>query len=358
MIRTGIPGELPMDAMMVFGADATFAPANAAPLVAGFSRAAPATVKDMVEKLAAQGKLPQKFIGNGGALIGSIDEIWSELPDLLKRRAMNEASAPFTTHAKGLVVSEGAAAMPWVNFRKAIELGLWPSSRLLGIHGNAGEGGAPDLASMDQGIVTATMVAMNMAKAHGVPIQVIQTHGTSTALNSIAEITSIHHALRYLGVSEPMAISAIKGLVGHTMGAAGAVDMVMGVHSLLEQKAPGLFNFRSQDIDPRFAERIPEALRQLQFSSDPIQGPIDGILMTSQGFLSSDAAAVLGRFPQDVEAGAELLRDYNFAPHVIADWKAKAPEMRARAEEQADALRRRRVTHRDIAATMGFNTPK
>ena len=67
---------------------------------------------------------------------------------------------------------------------------------------------------------------------------------------------------------------------------------------------------------------------------------------------------MLGRFPQSVEEASELLRDYNFPPHVIAEWRARAPENRARAEELVDAHRRGTLTHRDIAATLGFNRPK
>ncbi len=267
---------------------------------------------------------------------------------------MNESSAPFTRYAKGLVVAEASAALPWVNGRVAVDKGLWPTSRLLGIHVNSGEGGTSNLAAMDQGIVTAAMVAMRMAQAHGVVPQVVQAHGTSTELNSIAEIQSLYQALRYMGYSHPMSVSAIKGLIGHSMGAAAAVDIVMGVMSLMEQRAPGLFNFRAEDIDPKYAFMIPDALKQLQFGSDPIPGPIEGILILSEGFLSADGAAVLGHFPQDLDQAADLLRDYNVPPHQIADWKTKAPEHRAQAVEIEERLRRGQMMHRDVALEMGY----
>ena len=337
-IRAGVPGEYPMDAFMLMSADATFSPYSAAPLTAGFSRKAPMTVDAMVLKLAAQGRIPAEVAELPEA---GRDAYWREqIPEALRRQAMSESSAPFTRFSKGLVVSEGAAALPWMNFQRAIELGVWPSSRLLGIHVNTGEGGAPNLAAMDQGVVNAVMVALGQARAHGMTPQVWQAHGTSTDLNNTAEVMSVYAALRAAGVDQPMAVSAIKGLVGHTMGAASAIDLVMGVHSLLEGRAPGLFNFRTEDIEPKFATKVPAgALDQLRFSAEQARD-FDSILITSEGFLAADAAAVLGRFPQDAGEARELLRDYGVPAHQRAEWSARAIENRARAEEMEESLRR------------------
>jgi hypothetical protein len=269
---------------------------------------------------------------------------------------MNASSAPFTKYAHGLVVAEAAAALPWVNFRVAVEKGLWPSSRLLGIHVNAGEGGTSNLASMDQGVVTATLVALRMAEAHGATPHVVQAHGTSTELNNTAEIASLARAFRYAGHAHPYAVSAIKGLLGHSMGAASAVDLVIAVQSLLEQRAPGLFNFHEGDLDPRFLTGSPElmeAARHFRFAAEPIPGPIDSILITSEGFLSADAAAVLGRFPQELKEAAELLGQYGFSALEVAEWKARAPESRARAEELETRLRSD-LLRRDVVLEMGF----
>jgi hypothetical protein len=123
----------------------------------------------------------------------------------------------------------------------------------------------------------------------------------------------------------------------------------------LDGEAPGLFNFRSEDIDPRYPERLPEMLRQFKFSPDPVRGNIDSVLMTSEGFLSADAAAVLGSFPQDPHEAAELLRDYNFPPHLIADWKTRAVDHRAKAKENEERLRRGEINHRQIITDLGFN---
>jgi hypothetical protein len=350
LLRTGIPGEYPMDALMLIGSDATFAPYATAPLVAGLSRRAPCTIANMLGTLRQRGQL------TGERSADNAQDEWNVLPDALKRKAMNTSSAPFTRFAHGLVVAEAAAAIPLANFRVAIEKGLWPSSRVLGIHVNAGEGGTSNLASMDQGIVTATLVAMRMAAAHGATPRVVQAHGTSTALNNTAEIASLARAFRYLGHPHPFAVSAIKGLLGHSMGAASAVDLVIAVQSLLEQRAPGLFNFHEGDLDPRFLEGPPElveAARHFLFSAEAIPGPIDSILITSEGFLSADAAAVLGHFPQEVSEAAEMLRLYGFAAPEIAEWRARAPESRACAEELEGRLRGGRP-RRTVIEEMGY----
>jgi 3-oxoacyl-(acyl-carrier-protein) synthase len=352
MMRTQVPGEYPTDAMVVIGCDATFAPYHTAPAVAGFSRRAPVTITDMVDSLRVQGRLPTGIDPSAPA-----PAIWQQLPADLKRRAMNVSSAPFTRFAKGLVAAEGAAALPWVNFQVALDQGLWPSSRLLGIHANAGEGGTANLASMDQGIVTATLVALRMAEAHGVRPRIVQTHGTSTELNNVAEISSLGHAFRYAGHTHPHDVSAIKGLVGHSMGAASAVDLVIAVQSLLEQRAPGLTNFAPEDLDPRLTDGpggIGDAARLFRFSAAPITGPIEAVLIASEGFLSADAAAVVGHFPQEIGAAVEMLRDYGVPAPAIAEWRARAPDHRARATELEDRLRRGELTHRDVIEQLGY----
>ncbi len=355
MIRTGIPGEYPMDAMMVMGVDATFSPYQTAPMVAGFSRKAPATITGMLSRLRQEGRLPEDIAAEYDAGESNLASLWPRLPESLRREAMNESSAPFTRWAQGLVVGEAAAAIPWMNFDSAIRMGLWPSSRLLGIGINAGEGGAANLAGMDQGVVTAIRVALNMANAHGQRPGLVQAHGTSTALNNIAELQSLYRALRYQGYSHPVVLNAIKGLVGHPMGAASAVDMVMGVQTLLEGRAPGLFNYRDADLDPRYAERIPEAMRQFRFPSEPVQNFGDSLMILSEGFLSSDAAAVLGTFPQDIAGAVELLRDYGFDAETIAAWKDRAPEHRGRMERLEDGMRRGELDLASIALGYGFN---
>jgi len=352
LLRNGIAGEYPMDAMMVFGADATFSPYDSAPMVAGFSRRAPMTVDNMVKKLVEQGRLGSEVLQMKES---EREALWDGLSVEVRRRAMSESSAPFTRHSRGLVVAEASAGMPWMNFQRALDLGLWPSSRLLGIHVNSGEGGASNLAAMDQGVVTATMVALRQARAHGDAVpQVLQAHGTSTELNNIAEIQSVYQAFRYEGLSHPMAVNAIKGLVGHTMGAASAVDMVMGVQTLLDGEAPGLFNFRTEDLDPRYAQRIPEILQQLRFSADPLRGGIENVLITSEGFLSSDGAAVLGHFPQDGAGALEMLKDYGVPEHQRAEWLARAQENRSRASELEEGLRRGNYSQRDIVDALRF----
>ncbi|HKX11574.1 MAG TPA: hypothetical protein VJP40_00370, partial [bacterium] len=337
-IRTGLHGEYPMDAFMLLSADATFSPYSAAPLTAGFSRKAPMTADAMVRKLIDQGHIPASVRDLPEA--ARVQYFYNDVPEALRRRAMNESSAPFTRHARGLVVAEGAAGIPWMNFQRAIEAGVWPSARLLGIHVNAGEGGAANLASMDQGVVTATKVALAQAEAHGERPQLWQAHGTSTELNNIAEVMSVYQALRSSGLSDSMAVSAIKGLVGHTMGAASAIDLVMGVQSLVDGEAPGLFNFRPADLDPRYAARAPEALNQFRFNPEPSRNNFNSLLITSEGFLSADAAAVLGRFPQDVTEAKELLRDYGVSEPQRNEWAARATDSRARAEEMEESLRR------------------
>jgi 3-oxoacyl-[acyl-carrier-protein] synthase II len=78
-------------------------------------------------------------------------------------------------------------------------------------------------------------------------VEVIFAHGTSTPLNDVTETKAIKTALGEHAYSTP--ISATKSMIGHTMGAAGAISAVAAVQGLHNGLVPPTINYMTPDPD-------------------------------------------------------------------------------------------------------------
>ncbi|NDZ99367.1 3-oxoacyl-ACP synthase, partial [Streptomyces sp. SID10116] len=73
----------------------------------------------------------------------------------------------------------------------------------------------------------------------------VQAHGTSTPLNDAAEATAF---TRVFGADGPP-VTAAKGVIGHALGAAGAIQAAYTVLALRHGQVPPVANFQGQDGD-------------------------------------------------------------------------------------------------------------
>ena len=121
------------------------------------------------------------------------------------------------------------------------------------------------------------------AKLSASAIGYINAHGTGTPHNDAAE----SHAVRdFLGErAGQVPISSIKSMVGHTLGAAGAIEAVASVLSLLHGVLPPTKNLR--DPETEFGlDYIPELPRHQQ---------VEVVLSSSFAFGGNNAALLFGR---------------------------------------------------------------
>lgn len=82
--------------------------------------------------------------------------------------------------------------------------------------------------------------ALRMAKISANEIDYVNAHGTSTPIGDVIEIKAMR---RLFGDDiSNVAISSTKSLTGHLLGAAGAVEAVFSVMSLVDQKVPPTLN--------------------------------------------------------------------------------------------------------------------
>ena len=112
-----------------------------------------------------------------------------------------------------------------------------------------------------EGIATAMEIAMQRAGCRPEDIAYINAHGTGTRLNDKTETAAIksvfgRHAYR-------VAISSTKSMIGHSLGAAGAIEAIVCLKALDDQIVPPTINYEQPDPEcdldcvPNRARRMP-----------------------------------------------------------------------------------------------------
>lgn len=128
---------------------------------------------------------------------------------------------------------------------------------------------------------------------------VVKVHGTSTPLGDAIELFSV---VNYLG-DKGYHISAPKSQFGHMLGAAGAVEFVLAVLMLMEQKASPCLNSEKLNDRPEAFQLEPEwtgtsepiaAYRHL-LSRQTIQKEINRIVCLNYGFGSTNSAIAISK---------------------------------------------------------------
>jgi 3-oxoacyl-[acyl-carrier-protein] synthase II len=155
------------------------------------------------------------------------------------------ASRPFDATRAGFVMSEGAGALLLEDWELAERRGAEIYAEVLGY------GASNDAHHMAQPEPEATGVAAMMRGAlerAGVePSRVgyINAHGTSTPLGDAAETRAIKQVFGDHAYS--LAVSSTKSMMGHTFGAAGAIEAIMCVLALRDGVLPPTINYREPD---------------------------------------------------------------------------------------------------------------
>ncbi len=155
------------------------------------------------------------------------------------------ASRPFDAHREGFVFAEGAAFVVLEALDHALKRGAHIYAEVLG-YGAAADAhhiAAPD--PMGQGAQRAMRKALADAALQPTAVDYINAHGTSTRLNDAIETRAIKavfgdHAYR-------LAVSSIKSMIGHAMGAAGALEAVACALTLHEGWLPPTINYEAPD---------------------------------------------------------------------------------------------------------------
>jgi 3-oxoacyl-[acyl-carrier-protein] synthase II len=169
---------------------------------------------------------------------------FSRMQALSKRNDEPElASRPFDAERDGFVMGEGAAFLVLERWDRAVARGSAIHGELIGYGRNCDahhitappEGGAGATACM--------IAALEDAGVQPAAVGHVNAHGTSTPLNDAAESQAIG---KVFGAPSP-AVTSTKGVTGHLVGAAGAVEAVATVLALRARLVPPVANHQTPD---------------------------------------------------------------------------------------------------------------
>ncbi|MDX9981320.1 MAG: beta-ketoacyl synthase N-terminal-like domain-containing protein, partial [Lentisphaeria bacterium] len=179
-------------------------------------------------------------IARGAAMIahGAADAVLVVAADLVTEfvfsgfsvlRALGPDGAhPFDRDRAGLVLGEGAAAILLTNRSLAADTGSGPLARLLG-WGSANDANHVTAPARDGcGLIAAIRRALALAGCGPETVAGISAHGTGTVYNDAMELTAIEAVFG----DRRLPCHSAKGAIGHTLGAAGAIELALGLRML------------------------------------------------------------------------------------------------------------------------------
>lgn len=194
------------------------------------------------------------------------------------------ASRPFDIERDGFIFAEGVGVMVLETEEHARARGARILAELVG--GAMTSDAFHITAPLEDG--SGAMKAMTLAlKSAGMApeeIDYLCAHGTSTPLGDKAETVAIKRAFGDHAYS--MAVSSIKGAVGHLVGAAGAVAGVACVKAIETQTAPPTINYEYPDPDCDL-DYVPNEARPMK---------IDATMVNAFGFGGQNAVAIFRKY--------------------------------------------------------------
>ncbi|MEW5990358.1 MAG: beta-ketoacyl-ACP synthase II [Chloroflexota bacterium] len=223
--------------------------------------------------------------GSEAPLLAMAFAALSNMGALSKRNDDPEgASRPFDRTRDGFVFGEGAGVMVIESAAHAQARGAPILAELVGaaLTADAFHISAPE--PTGRGAAMAMSGAMRNAGIGPADIDYLVAHGTSTPLNDVTETKAIKRAFGERAAR--LAISSPKSMVGHMLGAAGAVAGIAAVGAIRDGWIPPTINYREPDPECDL-DYTPNVKRQLR---------VDTAMINGFGFGGQNAVAIFRRF--------------------------------------------------------------
>lgn len=198
-----------------------------------------------------------------------------------------KASRPWDKGRDGFVLGDGAGMMVLEEYEHAKARGAKIYAELVGF-GMSGDAYHMTSPSEDgSGGALAMEAAMRDADITGTQVGYVNAHGTSTPAGDVAEIKGVKRALGEEG-SKQVLVSSTKSMTGHLLGAAGSVEAIITVMSLVDQIVPPTINLddpeEGLDID-----LVPHTAREVD---------MEYAICNSFGFGGTNGSLVFKKFAE------------------------------------------------------------
>ncbi|MFL6527011.1 MAG: beta-ketoacyl-[acyl-carrier-protein] synthase family protein [Chthoniobacterales bacterium] len=189
--------------------------------------------------------------------------------------ATGDKCRPFDRNRTGMVLGEGAAILALENFDVARDRGATILGEIIGYGLSTDNHHLTQPNPNGEGPRRAMAAALENAGIPAPEIDYINAHGTATPFNDAAEGKAITELF------DNVPLSSTKGMMGHSLGAAGAIEAVISLLAIREQFLPPNINFEEADLPLKIvANRArPAAVRT--------------VLSNSFGFGGTNASVIL-----------------------------------------------------------------
>lgn len=196
-----------------------------------------------------------------------------------------KASRPFDIDRDGFVMGEGAGIMILENLQNALERGAKIYAEVVGYGMTADAYHITSPSPGGEGAARCMTIALRDGGVEPSEIDYINAHGTSTKAGDEIESNAIktvfgEHAYK-------VAISSTKSMTGHLLGAAGGVEAVFSVLSIVNDIVTPTINLDNVDPECGDLDYVPHTARKM---------PVNYALSNSFGFGGTNACLLLKKF--------------------------------------------------------------
>lgn len=216
--------------------------------------------------------------GVESGITGLAMSAFAQMGALTKNDDPSTASRPFDVDRDGFVMGEGAALVVLESAEHARRRGATVHGRLVGAGASADAHHMTAPPEDGGGAILAMQRALDDAGMDPSDIDHINAHGTSTPLN---DKTEAHAVREVFGDHEP-ALASTKGVTGHLLGAAGAVEAIFALQAIATDTVPATAN--TTTIDPDIDADV--------VIGEPRDMPVNAVMSNSFGFGGQNASLV------------------------------------------------------------------
>lgn len=173
--------------------------------------------------------------------------------------APEKASRPWDKDRDGFVLGDGAGVLVLESYEHAKRRGAHIYAELIGfgMSGDASHMTAPHPEGL--GAALAMDAALRDARINPTDVHYINAHGTSTMGDEL-EVRAIKHS--FGDHSYKLAVSSTKSMIGHLLGAAGAIEAIFSILAIRDQVAPPTINLDnpSEGCDLNFVPHTAQSM--------------------------------------------------------------------------------------------------
>ncbi len=159
--------------------------------------------------------------------------------------APEKASRPFDKDRDGFVMGEGSGILILEELEHALRRGARIYAELAGIGFTADAHHITEPAPGGEGAVRSMRAAIADAGIAPTDVSYINTHGTSTPVGDKSETAAIKTV--FGEHAQKLAVNSTKSMIGHLLGAAGAVEAIATILSVSENKVHPTINYETPD---------------------------------------------------------------------------------------------------------------